>query len=161
VTAKLELQNICRVFDGVTVVDDLSVRLISGEVTCLLGPSGCGKSTTLRIAAGVDRQTSGRVLLDGQVISDDSIHLPPEKRSIGLMFQDFALFPHLSVVENVAFGLKSANKRELSLVLLDKVGLKHAAEKFPHMLSGGRATARGAGAGLGPQSFRDADGRTL
>jgi len=137
VTAKLELQNICRVFDGVTVVDDLSVRLISGEVTCLLGPSGCGKSTTLRIAAGVDRQTSGRVLLDGQVISDDSIHLPPEKRSIGLMFQDFALFPHLSVVENVAFGLKSANKRELSLVLLDKVGLKHAAEKFPHMLSGG------------------------
>ena len=136
-TPKLDLQHITRVFDGVKVVDDLSVRLMPGEVTCLLGPSGCGKSTTLRIAAGVDRQTSGRVLLDGQVISDDSIHLPPEKRSIGLMFQDFALFPHLSVVDNVAFGLKSAGKRERALELLDKVGLKHAADKFPHQLSGG------------------------
>ncbi len=136
-TPKLELKNISRMFDGVKVVDDLSVRLMPGQVTCLLGPSGCGKSTTLRIAAGVDRQNGGTVLLDGQVISDDSVHLPPEKRSIGLMFQDFALFPHLSVVDNVAFGLKSADKRDLSLVLLDKVGLKSAANKFPHMLSGG------------------------
>ncbi|MCF6273063.1 MAG: ABC transporter ATP-binding protein [Rhodobacteraceae bacterium] len=134
---KLELQNITRVFDGVTVVDDMSLRLMPGEVTCLLGPSGCGKSTTLRIAAGVDQQSSGRVLLDGQVISDISLHLPPEKRSIGLMFQDFALFPHLSVVDNVAFGLKSADKRELAITLLDKVGLKHAAGKYPHQLSGG------------------------
>lgn len=136
-TPKLELQNITRVFDGVTVVDDLSVRLMPGEVTCLLGPSGCGKSTTLRIAAGVDRQTSGQVLLDGAIISNDSVHLPPEKRSIGLMFQDFALFPHLSVLDNVAFGLKSADKRDLALILLDKVGLKDAAGKFPHQLSGG------------------------
>ncbi len=136
-TPKLELQNITRVFDGVTVVDDLSLSLKPGEVTCLLGPSGCGKSTTLRIAAGVDRQDSGRVLLDGAVISDDSVHLPPEKRSIGLMFQDFALFPHLSVVDNVAFGLKSGDKRGLALTLLEKVGLKGMAQKFPHQLSGG------------------------
>lgn len=136
-TPKLDLQNITRVFDGVTVVDDLSVSLMPGEVTCLLGPSGCGKSTTLRIAAGVDRQNAGRVLLDGQVISDDSVHLPPEKRAIGLMFQDFALFPHLSVVENVAFGLKTRDKRTRALGLLEKVGLRKAAEKYPHQLSGG------------------------
>ena len=137
VTPKLELQNISRSFDGVTVVDDLSVSLKAGEVTCLLGPSGCGKSTTLRIAAGVDRQDAGRVLLDGQVISDDSVHLPPEKRSIGLMFQDFALFPHLTVVDNVAFGLKSVDKRARAMALLEKVGLKSAAGKYPHQLSGG------------------------
>ena len=134
---KLELQNISRAFDGVLVVDDLSISLMPGQVTCLLGPSGCGKSTTLRIAAGVDRQGAGRVLLDGAVISNDSVHLPPEKRSIGLMFQDFALFPHLSVVDNVAFGLKNRDKREVALGLLDKVGLKHASDRFPHQLSGG------------------------
>ncbi|MBL1437164.1 MAG: ABC transporter ATP-binding protein [Rhodobacteraceae bacterium] len=137
VTPKLELQNITRIFDGVTVVDDLTISLMPGQVTCLLGPSGCGKSTTLRIAAGVDQQNSGQVLLDGVIISDDSVHLPPERRSIGLMFQDFALFPHLSVVDNVAFGLKSKGKREVALGLLDKVGLKHTAERFPHQLSGG------------------------
>ncbi|MBL4808374.1 MAG: ABC transporter ATP-binding protein, partial [Rhodobacteraceae bacterium] len=134
---RLELKNIVRQFDGQTVVDGISLKLYAGEVTCLLGPSGCGKSTTLRIAAGVDRQNGGEVLVDGQVISDGQSHLPPEKRSIGLMFQDFALFPHLSVLQNVAFGLKSADKYDVAKVLLDKVGLLSFADKFPHMLSGG------------------------
>ncbi|MCF6305763.1 MAG: ABC transporter ATP-binding protein [Rhodobacteraceae bacterium] len=119
------------------VVDGISLQMFAGEVTCLLGPSGCGKSTTLRIAAGVDQQDSGEVLVDGRVISDANIHLPPEKRSIGLMFQDFALFPHLSVQQNVAFGLKSADKMDVAVKLLDKVGLLKFAGKFPHMLSGG------------------------
>ncbi|HSF90641.1 MAG TPA: ABC transporter ATP-binding protein, partial [Paracoccaceae bacterium] len=102
------------------------------------GPSGCGKSTTLRIAAGVDRQDSGRVLLDGRVISDDDFHLPPEKRSVGLMFQDFALFPHLTVIENVAFGLRGhKDRRSHAQVMLDRVGLGRFADKYPHMLSGG------------------------
>ena len=91
---RLELRNIARQFDGQTVVDDVSLELFAGEVTCLLGPSGCGKSTTLRIAAGVDQQDVGEVLVDGQIISDARHHLPPEKRSIGLIFQDVALFPH-------------------------------------------------------------------
>ena len=84
---RLELANIKRVFDGVAVVDGISLALSAGQVTCLLGPSGCGKSTTLRIAAGVDRQTSGSVSVDGSVVSDDRHHQPPETRSIGLMFQ--------------------------------------------------------------------------
>ncbi|OUS08292.1 Fe3+/spermidine/putrescine ABC transporter ATP-binding protein [Rhodobacterales bacterium 52_120_T64] len=136
-TAKLVLDKITRTFDGQTVVDDLSLTLNPGEVTCLLGPSGCGKSTTLRIAAGVDRQDRGQVLLDGRVISDDQHHMPPEKRSIGLMFQDFALFPHLSVAQNVAYGLKGSGKEPAVMAILDRVGLADYSDKYPHMLSGG------------------------
>ncbi len=136
-TPRLEIRNVSRQYDGQNVVDAVSLQMFAGEVTCLLGPSGCGKSTTLRIAAGVDQQDNGEVLVDGQVISDASTHLPPEKRSIGLIFQDFALFPHLSVQKNVAFGLKSADKMDVAVKLLDKVGLLKFADKYPHMLSGG------------------------
>ena len=136
-TPKLVLEGITRSFAGQDVVNDLNLTLEAGQVTCLLGPSGCGKSTTLRIAAGVDRQNAGRVLLDGQVISDGDFHLPPEKRSIGLMFQDFALFPHLTVLENVAFGLSGTGKKDAALKVLDRVGLANFADKYPHMLSGG------------------------
>jgi len=137
---RLELDNIVRVFDGAPVVDGLSIGLKEGQVTCLLGPSGCGKSTTLRIAAGVDRQTSGRVLIDGSEVSGARMHLPPEKRSIGLMFQDFALFPHLSVADNISFGLNGTSKTQKTMrvgELLERVHLDGFAEKYPHQLSGG------------------------
>jgi len=137
---RLELLDIRRVFDDVPVVDGVSLRLKAGQVTCLLGPSGCGKSTTLRVIAGVDRQTSGRVLVNGREMSGDYTHLPPEKRAIGLMFQDFALFPHLSVAENVAFGL-SHTARALKAArvndLLARVHLADFGDKYPHQLSGG------------------------
>jgi iron(III) transport system ATP-binding protein len=136
---KLELHDITRTYDSVAVVDGLSLTLAPGEVTCLLGPSGCGKSTTLRIAAGVDRQTSGSVLIDGHVVSDASVHMPPEARNIGLIFQDFALFPHLDVERNVGFGLKGsrANKKARVTDLLHKVELDGYGHKYPHQLSGG------------------------
>ncbi len=134
---KLVLEGITREFAGHVAVNNLSLTLEHGQVTCLLGPSGCGKSTTLRIAAGVDREDAGRVLLDGKLISGGTVHLPPEKRSIGLMFQDFALFPHLNVVQNVAFGLKGNDSRARALEMLERVGLAHQADKYPHMLSGG------------------------
>jgi len=139
-TPRLELSEITRSFDGVPVVDRVSLSLMAGQVTCLLGPSGCGKSTTLRVAAGVDCQSSGVVYVDGQPVSDSRQHLPPEKRFIGLMFQDFALFPHLSVSDNVAFGLKGHNKTAKaarSRELLTKVDLAAFGEKYPHQLSGG------------------------
>ncbi|MEM9394465.1 MAG: ABC transporter ATP-binding protein [Pseudomonadota bacterium] len=133
------MRNLVRSFQGTRVVDDVSLQVEAGEVTCLLGPSGCGKSTTLRIIAGVDRQDSGTLLVDGEPVSGDGAHTPPEARSIGLMFQDFALFPHLSVEDNVCFGLKGpkARKRTRSGDLLERVGLRGFAKKFPHELSGG------------------------
>ncbi|MCP5086241.1 MAG: ABC transporter ATP-binding protein [Rhodobacteraceae bacterium] len=136
---RLELQGITRRFGGVDVVSDVSLSLEAGQLACMLGPSGCGKSTTLRIAAGVDRQTGGRVLIDGEVASDDAGHMPPESRSIGLMFQDFALFPHLNVAQNVGFGLKGTRHEKINRVseLLEKVELDGYEEKYPHQLSGG------------------------
>lgn len=136
---RLSLQNIHRSFGGREVVSDLSLDVSAGEIVCLLGPSGCGKSTTLRIAAGVERQDTGVVALNGVPVSDDKRHAPPESRSVGLMFQDFALFPHLDIAANVAFGLKGgkAEKLRRAGLYLEKVGLSGFADKFPHMLSGG------------------------
>ena len=110
-----------------------------GAVTCLLGQSGCGKSTTLRIIAGVDRQNSGRVLIDGDLVSDDRHHMPPERRPVGLLFQDFALFPHLTAAQNVAFGLTCGRRERRRRVeeLFLKVNLCGRENSYPHELSGG------------------------
>ena len=136
---RLEIKNLTRRFGDTDVVRDVSLSVMPGQVTCLLGPSGCGKSTTLRMIAGIDQQNSGEIWVDGKLICDTHTSVPPEERSIGLMFQDFALFPHLSVAENVAFGLSGskAQKRARVVELLEKVGLAHMIDEFPHTLSGG------------------------
>ncbi|MHA6264023.1 ABC transporter ATP-binding protein [Arenibacterium sp. CAU 1754] len=128
-----------RHFDGRAVVDDVSLRIMPGQVTCLLGPSGCGKSTTLRMIAGVEMQDSGEIWVDGKLVCDTIFRVPPERREIGLMFQDFALFPHLSVADNVAFGLKGSKdeKRARVVELLTRVDLLKFIDGFPHRLSGG------------------------
>jgi len=138
-TPRLEIRNLTRSFNGRRVVDDVSLRVMPGQVTCLLGPSGCGKSTTLRSIAGVDMQDSGEIYIDGNLICDTVYRVPPEGRSVGLMFQDFALFPHLSVADNVAFGLKGsrAEKRARVEELLKRVDLLRFIDEFPHNLSGG------------------------
>ena len=137
--ARLELLGISKRYDGREVVKDVSLEIGPGEVACLLGPSGCGKSTTLRIAAGVDRQSEGSVVIEGEVISDDLRHDPPEARNVGLMFQDFALFPHLTVRENVAFGLKGGARANRDRVggLLERARIAHLGDRYPHLLSGG------------------------
>ncbi|MDC0737018.1 ABC transporter ATP-binding protein [Cognatishimia sp. SS12] len=136
---RLEIRNLNRRFGDRLVVNDVSLSIEPGQVTCLLGPSGCGKSTTLRMIAGVDMQDSGEIYVDGELICDTHFRIPPERRQIGLMFQDFALFPHLSVADNVAFGLKDSAgvKRRRVAALLDKVGLGWAIDDYPHVLSGG------------------------
>ncbi len=136
---RLEIANVSRSFAGRAVVNDVSFSVMAGQVTCLLGPSGCGKSTTLRIIAGVETQDKGEVRVDGAVVAGQSIQTPPESRSIGLMFQDFALFPHLTVAGNVAFGLKggvSSNRPRVE-DLLAKVGISRLIDHYPHELSGG------------------------
>lgn len=136
---RLEVQDLTRAFGGRQVVDHVSFTIPAGQVTCLLGPSGCGKSTTLRMIAGVDMQDSGRILVDGKLICDTVFRIPPERRAIGLMFQDFALFPHLSVAENVAFGLprRAADRAARVSDLLARVKLSDFGNKYPHELSGG------------------------
>ncbi|WP_298292600.1 ABC transporter ATP-binding protein [uncultured Litoreibacter sp.] len=126
-------------YGDTTVVDDLSLSVAPGQVTCLLGPSGCGKSTTLRMIAGVERQTSGELWVDGTLICGDDFRILPEDRPIGLMFQDFALFPHLTVAQNVAFGIKvsKAEARDRVQKLLARVGMDGFADTYPHQLSGG------------------------
>nr|WP_252733425.1 ABC transporter ATP-binding protein [Paracoccus marinaquae] len=135
----MEVQHLIRAFDGLRVVDDVSFTVAAGEVACLLGPSGCGKSTTLRIVAGVDMQDSGSIFVDGRLICDTVFRIPPERRAIGLMFQDFALFPHLPVSENVAFGLPGgfATNRARVGELLERVQMSNHVDSYPHELSGG------------------------
>jgi iron(III) transport system ATP-binding protein len=134
---RLEIKNIVKEFGGRHVVDDVSLTVMPGQVTCLLGPSGCGKSTTLRIIAGVEMQNSGTIHVDGKLVCDTDYRLPPEARSIGLMFQDFALFPHLTVGQNVAFGLKKSEAAPRVKALLEKVGMARFIDDYPHQLSGG------------------------
>ncbi|MEO1681517.1 MAG: ABC transporter ATP-binding protein [Pseudomonadota bacterium] len=128
-----------RRFSGRVAVEDVSLTVAPGQITCLLGPSGCGKSTTLRLVAGVERQDAGIVRVDGRPVSDDRIHLAPEQRGIGLMFQDFALFPHLTVGRNVAFGLRGGLRANGARVseLLERVDLASFRDRYPHELSGG------------------------
>lgn len=137
--ARLELNQVSKTFGDQTVVNDVSLSIGLGQVTCLLGPSGCGKSTTLRMIAGVERPTNGEIKVDGTVVSGNDTEEPPELRGIGLIFQDFALFPHLTVGENVKFGLKRDKKGASDRVqdLLARVGLSGFDQKYPHELSGG------------------------
>lgn len=136
---RLKVTNLTRSFGGRRVVNGVSFDIAAGQVTCLLGPSGCGKSTTLRMIAGVENPDSGTIAIDDTVMADGTRNLPPEARSVGLMFQDFALFPHLTVAQNVAFGLKGAAAEKARRVdsLLEKVTLTGFGIKHPHQLSGG------------------------
>ncbi len=136
---RLEVQALSRSFGGRKVVADVSLSVAAGQVTCLLGPSGCGKSTTLRMIAGVETPDSGRIQIDGHEVFAPGVNLPPEARGVGLMFQDFALFPHLTVAGNVAFGLNCDKAAKAARVgeLLEKVNLCGFGGKHPHQLSGG------------------------
>jgi len=123
-----------------TILEDISLQASSGTVTCLLGPSGSGKTTLLRIAAGIDQQTSGSVSMDGQEIAGDQVFMQPEKRGIGIVFQDYALFPHLTIFDNVAFGLSHlarSGRRQQAMAMLNRVGLADRSDDYPHNLSGG------------------------
>ena len=136
---RLEILHLTRRFDGRAVVEDVSLTVAAGQVTCLLGPSGCGKSTTLRMIAGVETPDRGRILIDGVEVFGPAKNLPPEARGVGLMFQDFALFPHLTVAGNVGFGLRGDRVAKAARVdaLLERVNMTGFQAKHPHELSGG------------------------
>ncbi len=126
--------------DAVVALREVSLSVSAGEVLCLLGPSGSGKSSLLRLVAGVERPTSGRVLLDGVEVAGPRAFVEPERRRVGMVFQDYALFPHLSVRANVAFGLRAwgrAEANEVVRTLLERLELTRHEGSYPHMLSGG------------------------
>lgn len=140
IPATLAFERLTRRFDCVDAVADVSFTAGHGEVICLLGPSGCGKSTLLRLAAGIDVPDSGRILLDGKEIAGPSVFVEPERRGIGLVFQDYALFPHLDALGNVMFGLTDLPRREAMAIAdaaLRRVGLGGRMRAKPHELSGG------------------------
>lgn len=122
-------------------VDDATFSLLAGEIGVLIGPSGCGKTTLLRAVAGLERATAGSIKLAGDIVSSQNTHLPAESRRIGMVFQDYALFPHLDVASNVAFGLnhlKSGERKVRVQEVLELVGLADASALHPHQLSGGQ-----------------------
>ncbi|MFP6748262.1 MAG: ABC transporter ATP-binding protein [Alphaproteobacteria bacterium] len=137
----LHMVGVGHAYGNTRVLHDISLTVPAGELVCLLGPSGCGKTTLLRIAAGLERLQTGSVTIDEEVVAAARVQLPPEERKIGFMFQDYALFPHLTVFENVAFGLFRLDRRAAkarALEVLEQVGMTHHAEKHPHLLSGGQ-----------------------
>jgi len=137
-TSSVELRSVTKRFDQLAAVDDLNLELARGEFFTLLGPSGCGKTTTLRMVAGFERPTAGEIRIEGE----DVAHLPPHKRPTNTVFQSYALFPHLSVEDNVGFGLKrkKVDKAEIKKRVaaeLERVGLASEGKRRPSMLSGG------------------------
>ncbi|MBI1239438.1 MAG: ATP-binding cassette domain-containing protein [Alphaproteobacteria bacterium] len=152
--SRLSLTSVSKRFGDFTAVDAVSLSVAPGEVVCLLGPSGCGKSTTLRLAAGFERSDSGTILVDDAVVDSGRRYVAPEHRRVGLMFQDFALFPHLNVLDNIGFGLRrasSAERRRIAAGELERVGLSHLAEAYPHELSGGEQQRVALARALAPQ----------
>ena len=137
----LEINNLAILFDGKTIISDISLRLEQGRIGCLLGPSGCGKTTLLRTIAGFEQPRRGEVRVSGRCFSSPSLLVPVEQRGVGMVFQDFALFPHLAVRDNIAFGLQEQSGEARRARVDEVVGMLAIAEfqhMYPHQLSGGQ-----------------------
>ncbi len=139
-TPLLTVESITKQFAATPVVKDVSFTVYPGEIFALLGPSGCGKTTTLRIVAGFETADTGRISMAERTLASSNVHVPAESRGIGFVFQDYALFPHKNVLENVAFGLRKVSKKkrqERAFEVLEMVGMTNLHSRLPHHLSGG------------------------
>ncbi|MBE3669381.1 ABC transporter [Vibrio navarrensis] len=137
----LSIRNLTCQYDQQTILESLSLHVEPGQIVCLLGASGCGKTTLLKAIAGLLPLSAGEMCLNGVTIDNGERWLPPEQRNIGMIFQDYALFPHLTVADNVAFGLKGSSQQEKQrrvAEMLDLVHLSAFAQRYPHQLSGGQ-----------------------
>jgi iron(III) transport system ATP-binding protein len=137
----LSIKNLTCHYDDQTVLESLSLEVEQGQIVCLLGASGCGKTTLLKAVAGLLPLSSGQMSLNSLIIDDGENWLPPEQRNIGMIFQDYALFPHLTVAENIAFGLKNETAQQKLLKVEEMLGLVHLkgyGDRYPHQLSGGQ-----------------------
>jgi iron(III) transport system ATP-binding protein len=136
----IELTGITKTYAGTDepAIIDLSLAVEKGSIITLLGPSGCGKTTTLRLIAGFERTDWGTITLGGKVVSDRNTWLPPEKRGVGMVFQDYALFPHLNVFNNIGFGYKERDRTKRIMEVIELVNLKGYENRYPNELSGGQ-----------------------
>jgi iron(III) transport system ATP-binding protein len=140
-SSALEIEKICFEYPGHAVCWGFSLSLAEGDIGCLLGPSGCGKTTVLRCIAGLEPVQGGAIRLHGQVVSRPGMTAPPEQRRVGFVFQDYALFPHLTIADNVGFGLRGLSRHERKArieELLTAVGMASSGGKYPHEVSGGQ-----------------------
>ena len=140
IASDIVIDNVCMRFGDKQILSDIDLKIVPGEVLSLLGPSGSGKTTLLRIIAGLETPCGGSVTIDGKVMSDEDNFVVPEKRGIGLVFQDYALFPHLTILGNVKFGLSALpgdEANEQARRILSHVGLLRYEHSYPHQLSGG------------------------
>ncbi len=138
---QLTVSQLSHSYANVQVLKDISFTIADGEIACLLGPSGSGKTTILRCVAGFERPTQGVISSDNEIITSQTIHVPPAKRNVGMIFQDYALLPHLSVEKNVGFGLHQLSRTEKTKKVqevLEVVGLEKLSKQYPHQLSGGQ-----------------------
>lgn len=150
----LVLNGVTRHFGRVAALQDVSLELGAGQVLCLVGHSGCGKSTLLRSIAGIETLDEGSIAIDGTLMSGEDVFVEPEHRRIGFMFQDYALFPHLSVRDNVGFGLGRLPRGERASRVSDtlrRIGIEALADRYPHMLSGGEQQRVALARALAPQ----------
>ena len=141
--ASLTLETVTKTFGATRAVDGVSLEVAAGEFVALLGPSGCGKSTLLRLLAGFERADAGVIRLGGRTMDGGGIHVPPERRSLGMVFQSYALWPHMTVARNVGYALRvqkvpAAERRRRVAAALETVGLANLAERRPAALSGGQ-----------------------
>ena len=137
-SSALAIDGLSHGYDATLVLQDISVRVTKGEIVCLLGNSGGGKTTLLRLIAGIEQPKAGTIAIDGEVMASPSNFIPAERRGVGFMFQDYALFPHLTVAENVAFGVAGGrSKRSVVATGLARVGMSRYTNAYPHTLSGG------------------------
>jgi iron(III) transport system ATP-binding protein len=136
----LEITHLSKSYQGVPVLHDVHLSVRSRQIMALLGPSGCGKTTTLRLIAGFEWPDGGTIVINGQVVASETVRVPAEARRVGMVFQEYALFPHLSVADNVAFGLKGSSQEKRARVseMLALVALSDMGERMPYELSGGQ-----------------------
>jgi iron(III) transport system ATP-binding protein len=150
-TYALQCLNLTKVFDRTVALFGVNLNVRAGQLLTLLGPSGCGKTTTLRLIAGFEFPDSGQIIVNGQVVADERTRVAPEARRVGMVFQEYALFPHLDVGGNVAFGLNGREKQARINEMLELVGMSEYGKRMPHELSGGQQQRVALARALAPQ----------